>query len=254
MTDVVVVGSANLDVRLDVRALPRPGDTVLASGRDTGPGGKGANQAVAASRSGARTTFVGAVGNDDAGAVLRAELASAGVDLTALRTAPVATGTAYVVVDRSGENLIVVDPAANAAFVTLTADELAVAARARVVLCQLEVPVESVTAAAAAASGTVVLNAAPAQALPPALDREVDVLVVNEHEALAVAGEAPSLEDAVGRLLQRVPAVVVTLGASGVVVARRDGSTTRVPAVPARQVVDTTGAGDTFCGALAAAL
>ena len=252
--DVVVVGSANLDVHLDVPAIPRPGQTVLASGRDTGPGGKGANQAIAASRSGAATAFVGAVGSDAAGDVLRAELTSAAVDLGVLRTAERATGTAYVVVDEAGENAIVVDAGANATLVGLTAEERAVVGRAAVVLCQLEVPLETVTAAAAAASGTVVVNAAPARRLPPELTDRTDVLVVNEDEALAVADPASALDEAVERLLLRVPAVVVTRGAAGVLVACRDGDRTQVPAVPVRRVVDTTGAGDTFCGALAAAL
>ena len=249
--DVVVLGSANLDVVLDVRAIPRPGETVLALAKSTGPGGKGANQAVAAGRCGARTVFVGAVGDDDAGALLRQELDAAGVR-PALRTSARPTGTAYVVVDERGENAIVVDPGANADLVDLDEAQLAHVRSARVLLCQLEVPLETVRAAAGAAEGLRVLNAAPAQPLPTGLTDQLDVLVVNQHEALAVLDQpARTLEDAVGLLLQRVPEVVVTLGADGALVARRGTGTTHVTGVPARTVVDTTGAGDVFCGAYA---
>jgi ribokinase len=249
--DVVVLGSANLDVVLRVPHIPAPGETVLVSGRGTGQGGKGANQAVAAARCGARTAFLGAFGDDAAGRTLRADIRAAGVDLTGARTSVEPTGTAYVVVATSGENAIVVDPGANADLLGLTDEEQALIAGARVLLCQLEVPMatvtEAVTAARAAGVGTV-LNAAPAADLPAALLEQVDVLVVNEKEALAVSGTA-TVDDAVRALRERVAEVVVTLGAAGA----RVGDTV-VPGLPARQVVDTTGAGDTFCGALAAAL
>lgn len=249
---VVVVGSANLDVVLSVPEIPRPGQTVLAVGRSLGPGGKGANQAVAAARTGARTALVAALGDDDGGALLRGALAAAGVDLAALRTTGLPTGTAHVVVDAAGENAIVVDLGANAALVDLAPDELALVRDARVLLCQLEVPVATVVAAGTAARGLRVLNAAPAQDLPPALTDVLDVLVVNEQEALAVSG-ARTAQEAVAVLLRRVPEVVVTLGPAGALVAGRAGGSTRVPGVPAREVVDTTGAGDVFCGAFAAA-
>ena len=249
--DVVVVGSANLDVVLEVRDLPGPGQTVLAHGRTTGPGGKGLNQAVAAARSGARTCFVGAVGDDDAGALLRSELDAAGVR-TALRRSTGRTGTAYVLVDGRGENCIVVDPGANAGLDGLDDGQRGLLGRARVVLCSLEVPVATVTAALGATGGLRVLNAAPAQDLPAALTDLVDVLVVNEAEALTVAGRAV-LPEAVELLLERVPEVVVTLGADGVLLARRGQAERRVAAVPARSLVDTTGAGDVLCGAYAAA-
>jgi ribokinase len=249
--DVVVVGSANLDVVLDVRDLPGPGQTVLAHGRTTGPGGKGLNQAVAAARSGARTCFVGAVGDDDAGGLLRSELDAAGVR-TALRRSTGRTGTAYVVLDGRGENCIVVDPGANGEFDGLDEEQRRLLGRAAVVLCSLEVPVATVITALGATGGLRVLNAAPAEALPPALTDLVDVLVVNEAEALAVAGSS-ALAGAVEQLLERVPEVVVTLGADGVLLARRGHAEQRVAAVPARSVVDTTGAGDVLCGAYAAA-
>ena len=134
--DVVVVGSANLDIVLRVPSLPRPGQTVLAVGRDAGPGGKGANQAVAAARAGARTSFVGALGRDDAAVTLTAALTGAGVDLSAARQLPAATGTAYVLVDEHGENAIVVDAGANAEL-TVTPAAVEVLAATSVVLAQL---------------------------------------------------------------------------------------------------------------------
>lgn len=246
--DVVVVGSANLDVVLTVQAIPRPGETVLAHGRATGPGGKGANQASAAARAAARTAFVCALGDDDAGRVLRDALAD--VDLHVQQT-PTPTGTAYVVVDAHGENAIVVDSGANAELV-LVGEQRALLAEAAVVLCQLEVPMTTVAEALRAARGLAVLNAAPAAALPDEVVAAVDVLVVNESEAQAVSG-TDQLDAALAALVERVPEVVVTLGAQGAVVARRGQSPVAVPAVPARQVVDTTGAGDAFCGAFAAA-
>lgn len=256
--DVVVVGSANLDVVLRVPTLPRPGQTLLATGTERGCGGKGANSAVAAARAGARTAFVGALGADAAADVLRTGLRGAGVDLSAVRVARSGTGTAYVLVDGGGENCIVVDPGANADLVDLAAAELALLADARVLLLQLEIPLVTVLTAArhARAAGVLtVLNAAPAQQLPPELDAVVDVLVVNEQEAVAVAGAGTGRgwPDAVRALLLRVPEVVVTLGAEGAVVAQRDAPTRQVPAFVPTAVVDTTGAGDTFCGTLAAA-
>lgn len=252
---VVVVGSANLDVVLSVAQIPRPGETVVAGGSARGPGGKGANQAIAAARSGARTAFVGAVGSDAGGQLLRSALEGSGVDVSALRQVDGSSGTAYVVVDGRGENCIVVDAGANASLTSLTPEELTVVRDAQVVLCQLEIPLDAVLSALSAAREAgvrTVLNAAPARALPPELLASVEVLVVNEHEALTVA-DVSTLEDAVRALLERVPEVVVTLGAAGALVGGRTGGLTAVPGVPARVVVDTTGAGDTFCGALAAA-
>ena len=252
---VVVLGSANVDTVLRVARLPRPGETVLATGRQTGAGGKGANQAVAAARSGARTAFLGAVGDDAGAELLRSVLSGAAV-VAALRTAPSPTGLASVVVDAAGENAIVVDPGANADLLDLDAADRELIGGARVLLCQLEVPPTTVAAALALARDRgvrTVLNAAPARSLPDDLVAALDVLVVNEQEALAVAGQTGPLEAAVEVLLQRVPQVVVTLGAAGAQVGVRGRDLTLVPGVPARSVVDTTGAGDVFCGALAAA-
>jgi len=251
MTDVVVVGSANVDLVLTVERIPRPGETVLASGLTRGPGGKGANQAVAAARAGARTTFVAALGDDDGGRLLRDALTEAGVDQGLVRTSPEPTGTAIITVDGEGENAITVAPSANAG---LTLDDAATTAirEAAVVLAQLEIPFDTVRAAAEAGRYTI-LNAAPAAELDPDLLAHLDLLVVNEHEASIVS--AVDGDPAVtGRaLLDRVPAVVVTLGADGALVLRRDAEPEHIPgfAVP---VIDTTAAGDTFCGVLAASL
>jgi ribokinase len=243
VADVVVVGSANVDLVLPVQRIPRPGETVLASGLTRGPGGKGANQAVASARAGASTLFVAALGADDGGALLREALD--GVDLSLVQTVDAPTGTAIITVDADGENAITVAPSANASL-TLTADARAAVAEAKIVLSQLEIPFGTVQAAAEA-SRYFILNAAPAAELSDELLGHVDLLVVNETEAEAVAGTKLSA------LLDRVPAAVVTLGAEGAVILTREAEEVRVPAVRV-EVVDTTAAGDTFCGVLAATL
>jgi ribokinase len=254
MNRVVVVGSANVDVVLGVRAIPRPGETTLATSSERHPGGKGANQAVAAARDGARTTFVAAVGEDHGAGIVLDALTGSGVDVSVLRRVLGATGTAYIAVDTAGENTIIVDPAANATLSELTEAELAAVRDADVVLAQLEIPVETVVAAFGAArraGALTVLNAAPARELPDELWPLLDVLVVNEEEALALAG-GTGQDDAVAALLLRVPEVVVTLGGKGALLAERDAEPVAVPAHSVR-VVDTTGAGDTFCGVFGAA-
>lgn len=270
--DVVVLGSANLDLVLSVPSIPRAGETVLAGELRRNPGGKGLNQAVAAARCGARTAFLGAVGDDPEGALLVAALEHAGVDVTAVRRTHDDTGTAVVVVDGAGENSIVVAPGANSSMTALRVAESAAIGGAAVLLAQLEIPVGAVLQGAAEArraGARTILNAAPARALPDELWSLLDVLVVNEDEALSMAaqpgtdqpGTDPPGTDqpgtdvvlAAAALAGRVPLVVVTLGAQGALVADRDGSAQRIGA-PAAEVVDTTGAGDTFCGVLAAAL
>ncbi|ADB33584.1 PfkB domain protein [Kribbella flavida DSM 17836] len=243
--EVVVVGSANVDLVLPVQRIPRPGETVLATGLTRGPGGKGANQAVASARAGASTAFVAALGDDDGGALLRAALAEAGVDLSLLQISQAPTGTAIITVDGAGENAITVAPSANATLRLTPAARSAVAG-AKIVLSQLEIGFGTVQAAAEA-SAYFILNAAPAAELTDELLGQVDLLVVNETEAEAVAGTKLSA------LLDRVPAAVVTLGAEGALILTRDAAEVRVPAVPV-EVVDTTAAGDTFCGVLAATL
>jgi ribokinase len=245
VVDVVVVGSANVDLVLPVQRIPRPGETVLASGLTRGPGGKGANQAVASARAGAATAFVAALGEDDGGVLLREALSGSGVDLSLVSSVDAPTGTAIITVDAAGENAITVAPSANA---TLTLSEAARTAvsQAKIVLSQLEIPFGTVQAAAEA-SEYFILNAAPAAELSDELLGHVDLLVVNETEAEAVGG--PKLAS----LLDRVPAAVVTLGAEGAVILTRTADEIRVPGVRV-EVVDTTAAGDTFCGVLAATL
>jgi ribokinase len=253
--DVTVVGSANLDLVLRVGAVPGPGETVLAHGREEHVGGKGLNQAVAAARAGAATAFVGAVGDDEAGGRLLAALVTDGVDATGVARHEGASGNALIVVADTGENTIVVDPGANGVAEKLSEPQRALVASAAVVLCQLEVPIGLVAAAVSAgrdAGARVVLNAAPARLLPEDLLRGVDVLVVNEHEAATLSGEADP-ERAARALAVLVPDIVVTLGAAGALHVPRGGEVLRVPGIPA-DVVDTTGAGDAFTGVLAAHL
>ncbi|WP_088289476.1 ribokinase [Kineosporia sp. A_224] len=259
--DVVVVGSANADLVIRVERRPGAGETVLGGDVATIPGGKGANQAVAAARvaqgTGVAVRFVGRVGDDEHGAMLRASLASSGVDVALLATADRATGAALILVDPDGDNSIVVSPGANAAVTPEDARCDAVAG-ATVVVLQREVPAEVSLAAAEHARGTVVLNLAPAGPVPDALLARTDVLVVNEHEAALLIGEpvgdgglAPA--EAAGRLRALGPgAAVITLGAQGAYA--QDGAGDAWARPPAVEVVDTTGAGDAFVGALAASL
>lgn len=252
---VVVVGSANVDLVVAVERHPGPGETVLGGDLRRTPGGKGANQAVAAARAGgADTTLVAALGHDEAAELLLDSLTGAGVHVDAIQRVDAPTGTALITVAADGENAIVVATGANS-HVTLgpsTRDRLA---RADVVLAQLEIPLDVVTAAAAARrpGALFVLNAAPSRSLPDALWRQVDVLVVNEHEATDLVPGSEGFEVAAARLAERVPTVVVTLGSEGALVARRGRWPDAVPA-PRVRAVDTTGAGDTFCGVLAAGL
>ncbi len=262
---ITVAGSANLDLVVTAPALPRPGETVLGHHFLQAPGGKGANQAIAASRAGGRTTVLGAIGSDSFGVTLKARLSASSVDTSLLRVVYGASGVALIVVEETGENAIVVAPGANAAFTDLTEAELAAIAAADVLLCQLEIPTPTVTAACAAAraAGTrVVLNAAPALPLPDELLAAIDILVVNEVEAAALApvtspgvdaGDEPEPVDILDALLDCVPAVALTQGGSGAWYASRTGDAVQVPA-PRVDVVDTTAAGDAFCGALAVAL
>lgn len=241
-----------------------PGETVLGGDLRRIPGGKGANQAAAAARLGRRVAMIGRVGDDDAATVLRAALTSAGVDTTNLRTThDTPSGTALIAVGADGDNAIVVSPGANgrvsAADVADAADAVGTAA---VVLLQLEVPIEAVTAAVNCARGIVVLNPAPAPAAPLPTDvlDGVDVLVPNQTELAVMAGHtglaaigAVDAETAVA-LARGLPvsSVVVTLGAGGAMVVT-GADAVHVPA-PAVDPVDTTAAGDAFCGALADAL
>ena len=255
--NVVVLGSANLDIVVPVPHHPATGETVLGGPHDRIPGGKGANQAVAAARLGARVAMVGRVGSDDAGRTLRTALQGAGVDCRYLAVDGLApSGLALIGVDRAGDNTIIVSPGANN---RIGPDDVAAAApllaSAAVTLVQLEVPAMAVEAAVAASGGKVVLNPAPASLLSAALLERVDVLVPNRIELAQLAGSAEAGGLAAVEEMARglpVPSVVVTLGADGALLVA-GGDAVVLPAPPV-EVVDTTGAGDAFCGAIAEAL
>ena len=247
---VVVVGSLNQDVIVATDRRPAAGETVLGRSLRTAQGGKGANQAAAAARAGARVAMIGCVGDDAAGEALVAGLERAGVDTGGVRVLGGETsGTAVIVVDGDGENSIVVVGGAND---RLGAGDVAVG-DAAVVLAQLEVP-EAAVVAAATGAARFVLNASPVRALPDAVLRAADPLIVNAGEAAALAGEEGGDPDALARALRERGArsVVVTLGADGARWTTAEG--TLACAAPAVEVVDTTGAGDVFAGTLAAAL
>jgi ribokinase len=248
---ILVAGSANLDFVVRAHHIPSPGETVLGRDFKTFPGGKGANQAVASARAGAAPThmLVG-LGNDTFAVPLETSLTGAGVQLHTIRTPDHPTGTAFICVSDDAENAITVAPGANA---QLRPEHLPSLKDFSHILLQLETPMETVTAYAKAARAqgvTVVLNAAPAQSLPAELLAHTDVLVVNEGELATVSGHTGSIAECLARI--NVPTVVVTLGHHGSC-ARQHGAFTLQGAYPITPV-DTTGAGDTFCGSLVAAL
>lgn len=253
-----MVGSANTDLVISVERAPAAGETVLGGELARHHGGKGLNQAVAAARWGAATAFLGAVGDDADGRAVLALLDNEGIDTGPTRTVSHATGTALILLEPGGQNRIVVAPGANAELVGLSAADRSTLGRAGVVLAQLEVPLETVAEAlrvARAGGALTILNAAPARPLPTGLTDLVELLVVNETEAFAVAGVEPtgSGDLPVAALLRLVPEVVITLGAAGCRYGSRAGVDLRLPATEVA-VLDTTGAGDTFAGVLAAEL
>jgi ribokinase len=255
--DVVVVGSANLDLVVRSSRIPGAGETLIGSSYHEYPGGKGLNQAVAASRSGALVAFVGALGDDDAGHRLRRDATVDHIDMSATPTIDsTPTGRALITVDTAGENTIVVVPGANESV------DGRVVPDSSVVLAQLEIPLTTVIEAfraAKARGATTILNPAPAAPLPDELLRLVDLVVPNEHEIELIGGI-----DAL--LAGGVRTVIVTKGAAGVEVttaglgaragldARGDVPTTTSYAAIEVEALDATGAGDAFCGALAARL
>lgn len=259
---VVVVGSSNTDMIVQVEHLPRPGETVLGGEFLTAAGGKGANQAVAAARAGARVTLVARVGSDALGAETLRKLRASGVDVAHVsrdRTAP--SGVALVWVADHGENSIAVASGAND---RLSPEHVARASRAfvraGVLLVQLETPLPTVAAAidrARAAGMSVILNPAPARPLPAALLRKLSIITPNETEAerltgIAVKSEVSARRAAAELLRRGVPTVVLTMGARGVLLASAAGCE-RLPAFRV-EALDTTAAGDVFSGSLAAAL
>lgn len=259
---VVVVGSINEDVMLRVGRPISPGETVTAELVERLPGGKGANQAVAVAAAGAEVAMLGAVGDDPAGVRMVEDLRRRGVGTGPVRTvAGVSTGTAYITVTPDGENTIVLDTGANGLVDAAAVEEAWPALPpAGVLLSLLEIPVAGVAAAvrlAVKAGMRPVVTLAPAQPVPDELLHGLDPLLVNEHEAAFFLGAGDLGGDVVGAaraLLRLGPrSAVVTAGAAGAAVA--EGAAARMlPAVPVAKVVDTTGAGDAFAGALAAAL
>ena len=255
--DLLVVGSANADLVVGVERRPGPGETVLGTDLVVHPGGKGANQAVAAARLGARTALLARVGDDAHGRLLRASQQEAGVDTGGLLVGGAPTGVALITVDPSGDNSIVVSPGANA---RLTPDDVRAAgplfASARVVSVQLEIPLDTVaeTARALGPGARLVLNPSPPAPLPGEVLAACDPLVVNEHEARSILGDgAGDTPEAWARGLTALGprSVVITLGAEGALVSdSRTGEAVRVPS-PRVAALDTTGAGDAFTAALA---
>ncbi|MET9499353.1 ribokinase [Streptomyces sp. NPDC006552] len=252
--DLLVVGSANADLVVGVERRPAAGETVLGSDLAVHPGGKGANQAVAAARLGARTALLARVGDDGHGRLLRESMESAGVDTSGVLVGGAPTGVALITVDPSGDNSIVVSPGANG---RLTPDDVRAAgelfAGARVVSTLLEIPLETVAqvARSLADGARLVLNPSPPAPLPDEVLAVCDPLIVNEHEARVVLGAdtAGGPEEWARALLALGPrSVVVTLGSEGALVADASG-TSRVASVKVG-AVDTTGAGDAFTAAL----
>jgi ribokinase len=258
---VTVFGSINMDVVMPVARLPRAGETVAASGMRHLPGGKGANQAVASARFGAGTRMIGAVGEDGFGDAMLAFLADEAVAIDAVARCAGPTGIAHVFVSDEGENQIVIVAGANGLLAAPERWTAGTAPGRAIALAQLETPLPAVAAflaQARAARALTILNAAPALAAARPLLAAADLLVVNETElAFFLAIEPPenagAAVDAARRLARDDDQwVVVTLGAKGIIAVRGE-ETLAVPA-PHVAVVDTTGAGDTFCGVLAACL
>ncbi|MFG6655681.1 ribokinase [Scandinavium sp. M-37] len=260
--NLVVLGSINADHILNLESFPRPGETVTGSQYQVAFGGKGANQAVAAGRSGANIAFIACTGDDDTGERVRKQLASDNIDVEPVTVvAGESTGVALIFVNGEGENVIGIHAGANAALsTTLVAEQQQRIARADALLMQLESPLESVQAAAEIAhrnNTTVVLNPAPARALSDDLLALVDIITPNETEAEKLTGVRVSNDDEAARAAQvlhdkGIGTVIITLGSRGVW-ASQQGNGQRVPGFKV-QAIDTIAAGDTFNGALMTAL
>jgi ribokinase len=255
---IVVVGSINMDLVAQVRQIPVPGQTVIGTGFDTTPGGKGANQAVAAARLGYPTQMLGAVGEDVFGRALLDNLQSAGVGIAAVTRVSGPSGVAPILVAENGENSIVVVPGANGMVDSAAVDKQAELIRgAGMVLCQLELPIETVRhtlALCKEASVPVMLDPAPAASLPDAVWSQVAWLTPNETEAAFYLGKTASVEDSAKRFFLRgVDGVVLKRGGDGAYVAVAGGKAEWVRPFKV-QSVDTVGVGDCFNGAFAVAL
>lgn len=277
MSAIVVVGSINADLMVTVERHPAPGETVPGTGGTISPGGKGANQALAAALMGGDVALIGAVGDDDNAHLALRYLKEAGVNLEHVATRGDVTGLAVVAVDARGENNIIVIPGANGEVDSaILADAADIIENAEVVVLQGEIPVETIAEAARMTKGQLVVNLAPVVPVAPEVLLKADPLVVNEYEGelalellreagIAVgadgagANAADTTADTAGfvalakaLLAAGVPSVVMTIGAGGAVIATAEGTVT-VPS-PEVKVVDTTGAGDAFVGALATRL
>ena len=264
---IIVAGSLNADLTIYTDRLPLPGETLHGTGFAVNPGGKSANQAVAASLLGGSVELIGAVGDDPNGTMLLDSTAGAGVDVTRVRRTAEPTGVAVISVDSHGENSIIISAGANGTLAPGQMDPEAFAGAAVVCLC-LEVPFETVQAAAQAGhdgGATVLLNLSPYAPIPAALAELTDVLLVNSHEASEFLDgfELPApdavesdWEPAVGRFAARgLDRVLVTLGSQGSVVLDSTSATSVARIAPTKvDAVDTTGAGDAFTGAVAARL
>ena len=263
MTKIVVVGSLNMDLVVQVPKIPKPGETVLGVNFATFPGGKGANQAVAAARLGASVTMIGQVGDDPYGEMLVGNLASEGVNTEFISIDENnATGVAMITVDEHGQNSIAVASGAN---FTLTAEDIQSAwekiGEIDILVMPLETPIETIFKAAELARDQkvqVVLNPAPARSLEPDLLSMVDVIVPNEHEVLQIAGYVDSgntsVEDAARTMINLgVNAVVITLGGNGVMIVDNNPGVMTIPSIKV-DVLDTTAAGDSFVAALSVGL
>ncbi len=258
---ITVFGSINMDLIATTARLPKPGETVAGTGFSTAAGGKGANQALAARRAGATVKMAGAVGSDSFADGALELLKSAGADLSLVKTASEPTGTAHITVGGDGENVIIVVASANA---TMNPDDASAAVGAMAagdtLMLQLEIPAQAVEAALDAAKRkgvTSIINIAPLTPEAARLGRKADIVVANETEFELLAGAHDltdaEREDAVLRLHQETgQTIIVTLGAEGVM-AIRDGILHRAKGLKI-EPVDTVGAGDTFCGYLAASL
>jgi len=259
MADILVIGSLNADLVVRTRRFPEPGETIQGEDLAIIPGGKGANQAVAAARQGADVDMVGRVGDDSFGPLLLQNLGENHVGTTRVQQDSGATGTAIIVVESAGQNSIVLSPGANGKVASSDVDALDFEV-VKVLLLQFEIPLETVHYAArlAHAHGTrVLLNPAPAQPIPDTLMANVDILIPNESELAALSGmpvsdRATALAAAKSLLDKGPPVVIVTLGADGALLVDRERAT-HLPGYPV-EVVDTTAAGDAFIGGLAAAL
>ena len=240
--DVVVVGSCNLDLVSTTTHLPSPGETIRAVAYAEHAGGKGLNQAVASARMGARTAFIGCVGNDSAGTMLRDLLNSEGIDTSQLVTVDAPTGRAFITVDASGENTIVIAAGANAH----VGQTLITLPSSKVLLAQLEIPLEIVTHVFSQAQNAItVLNPAPAAVIPSELLSLCDIAVPNETESAAIGGTQFLLGAGVAT-------VVTTLGERGAEISNATSITTI--ATYKVNAIDAVGAGDAFVGALCAEL